>query len=133
MLFFFKQKTAYEMRISDWSSYVCSSDLPEGHLDFARCERMIQGSLDLCSEAQEGNRLRRGQDDRHAVLRLKDFAVEDDVRPFALDTDLVALLKMHAFELLLPQRHAPGRAEHAEQRADAAVGREQFHRSEEHT
>src|SRR3546814_18171139 len=30
MLFFFKQKTAYEMRISDWSSDVCSSDLPHG-------------------------------------------------------------------------------------------------------
>src|SRR3546814_3917552 len=28
--FFFKQKTAYEMRISDWSSDVCSSDL---HVD----------------------------------------------------------------------------------------------------
>src|SRR3546814_10512666 len=28
MIFFFKQKTAYEMRISDWSSDVCSSDLP---------------------------------------------------------------------------------------------------------
>src|SRR3546814_7885245 len=28
--FFFKQKTAYEMRISDWSSDVCSSDLIEG-------------------------------------------------------------------------------------------------------
>src|SRR3546814_3523644 len=27
MMFFFKQKTAYEMRISDWSSDVCSSDL----------------------------------------------------------------------------------------------------------
>src|SRR3546814_14191890 len=27
--FFFKQKTAYEMRISDWSSDVCSSDLVE--------------------------------------------------------------------------------------------------------
>src|SRR3546814_14781522 len=27
MVFFFKQKTAYEMRISDWSSDVCSSDL----------------------------------------------------------------------------------------------------------
>src|SRR3546814_9040187 len=27
--FFCKQKTAYEMRISDWSSYVCSSDLNE--------------------------------------------------------------------------------------------------------
>src|SRR3546814_5463649 len=28
MCFFVKQKTAYEMRISDWSSDVCSSDLP---------------------------------------------------------------------------------------------------------
>src|SRR3546814_3923060 len=27
LFFFFKQKTAYEMRISDWSSDVCSSDL----------------------------------------------------------------------------------------------------------
>src|SRR3546814_4241117 len=36
--FFFKQKTAYEMRISDWSSDVCSSDLldePTNHLDLA--------------------------------------------------------------------------------------------------
>src|SRR3546814_4465713 len=29
LVFFFKQKTAYEMRISDWSSDVCSSDLNE--------------------------------------------------------------------------------------------------------
>src|SRR3546814_2693478 len=29
VFFFFKQKTAYEMRISDWSSDVCSSDLVE--------------------------------------------------------------------------------------------------------
>src|SRR3546814_3139300 len=29
-VFFFKQKTAYEMRISDWSSDVCSSDLNLG-------------------------------------------------------------------------------------------------------
>src|SRR3546814_7607220 len=28
-VFLFKQKTAYEMRISDWSSDVCSSDLPD--------------------------------------------------------------------------------------------------------
>src|SRR3546814_10553860 len=28
--FFFKQKTAYELRISDWSADVCSSDLPVG-------------------------------------------------------------------------------------------------------
>src|SRR3546814_5002234 len=37
VFFFFKQKTAYEMRISDWSSDVCSSDL-RGH-SFARKER----------------------------------------------------------------------------------------------
>src|SRR3546814_13552987 len=31
LFFFFKQKTAYEMRISDWSSDVCSSDLRSVH------------------------------------------------------------------------------------------------------
>src|SRR3546814_13602147 len=35
--FFFKQKTAYEMRISDWSSDVCSSDLVGKHDGTARC------------------------------------------------------------------------------------------------
>src|SRR3546814_12328971 len=33
-VFFFKQKTAYEMRISDWSSDVCSSDLSLDRYDF---------------------------------------------------------------------------------------------------
>src|SRR3546814_3998675 len=32
VFFFFKQKTAYEMRISDWSSDVCSSDLNFHHI-----------------------------------------------------------------------------------------------------
>src|SRR3546814_2333858 len=35
MFFFFKQKTAYEMRISDWSSDVCSSDLVVAAIDHA--------------------------------------------------------------------------------------------------
>src|SRR3546814_20395307 len=35
-VFFFKQKTAYEMRISDWSSDVCSSDLAEAGRIHAR-------------------------------------------------------------------------------------------------
>src|SRR3546814_5276373 len=39
--FFFKQKTAYEMRISDWSSDVCSSDLgPGGIADIAPAAQM---------------------------------------------------------------------------------------------
>src|SRR3546814_7910232 len=37
--FFFKQKTAYEMRISDWSSDVCSSDLPR----FAPAPDVLEG------------------------------------------------------------------------------------------
>src|SRR3546814_6083289 len=35
VFFFFKQKTAYEMRISDWSSDVCSSDLEMGLINAA--------------------------------------------------------------------------------------------------
>src|SRR3546814_20901289 len=37
--FFFKQKTAYEVRISDWSSDVCSSDLAEQALEQALQQR----------------------------------------------------------------------------------------------
>src|SRR3546814_10033962 len=40
--FFFKQKTAYEMRISDWSSDVCSSDL----MPLQVVERHMRGLLD---------------------------------------------------------------------------------------
>src|SRR3546814_8999994 len=36
VFFFFKQKTAYEVRISDWSSDVCSSDLRQGLCPHAR-------------------------------------------------------------------------------------------------
>src|SRR3546814_2609599 len=39
--FFFKQKTAYEMRISDWSSDVCSSDLQPQRIDAV--ERLRSG------------------------------------------------------------------------------------------
>src|SRR3546814_8880056 len=41
LFFFFKQKTAYEMRISDWSSDVCSSDLLEA-LDAAFLTRTLE-------------------------------------------------------------------------------------------
>src|SRR3546814_1501706 len=37
LLFYFKQKTAYEMRISDWSSDVCSSDLSSGNRSAFTC------------------------------------------------------------------------------------------------
>src|SRR3546814_1852299 len=46
LFFFFKQKTAYEMRISDWSSDVCSSDLPTQALLDALTIRRRKGSLE---------------------------------------------------------------------------------------
>src|SRR3546814_5720071 len=43
VFFFFKQKTAYEMRISDWSSDVCSSDLDgEARVDELREEGGVE-------------------------------------------------------------------------------------------
>src|SRR3546814_4234016 len=41
--FFFKQKTAYEMRISDWSSDVCSSDLAHQWADIVGRRRQHPG------------------------------------------------------------------------------------------
>src|SRR3546814_16414605 len=52
--FFFKQKTAYELRISDWSSDVCSSDLLAQHVALA-----LQGA-GVDAGAVDGLRLRGG-------------------------------------------------------------------------
>src|SRR3546814_5248231 len=72
-VFFFKQKTAYEMRISDWSSDVCSSDLrvhvmrPDdetndadgdhriGHAEIAKHRLAREGRDDLADHAEAGN------------------------------------------------------------------------------
>src|SRR3546814_3525717 len=123
MCFFFKQKTAYEMRISDWSSDVCSSDLqkrarqsPKGTAGWGRAEEIRTQRL-----------IARGVDPRDADR----FGVADVDR--------------HQ-----PEVHAPRRrrvvAEHrvpiaapliAERRAVAAVRRAhaalRIGRSEEHT
>src|SRR3546814_13232396 len=56
-VFFFKQKTAYEMRISDWSSDVCSSDLRS---------RAVRGDL-----RQEGAGEREGARDMDVEHRLE--------------------------------------------------------------
>src|SRR3546814_7052149 len=57
LFFFFKQKTAYEMRISDWSSDVCSSDLlPAGD---RRRDRPADRRVGLCQPGgRAGHRLR---------------------------------------------------------------------------
>src|SRR3546814_6578948 len=51
LVFFFKQKTAYEMRISDWSSDVCSSDLASAATDDAAAAMVsiTRSRRDACS------------------------------------------------------------------------------------
>src|SRR3546814_7960673 len=57
LFFFFKQKTASEMRISDWSSDVCSSDLLH--------RRQPQPAKDRDERARRREAARRKQRDRH--------------------------------------------------------------------
>src|SRR3546814_4448807 len=61
IFFFFKQKTAYEMRISDWSSDVCSSDLRDRLDQLGAIER----------EGGEIARRRRGVDTGNKPLRCR--------------------------------------------------------------
>src|SRR3546814_6972243 len=57
-VFFFKQKTAYEMRISDWSSDVCSSDLPADEVVDGSGRLVIPGLVDIHSHpsSEPGNK-----------------------------------------------------------------------------
>src|SRR3546814_6730211 len=54
VFFFFKQKTAYEMRISDWSSDVCSSDLWERRPGRGRAFAGIGRCADIHSAGDRG-------------------------------------------------------------------------------
>src|SRR3546814_1042116 len=58
LFFFFKQKTAYDMRISDWSSDVCSSDLGGGHCA-NRGRRVDSGGPDRGRPCEYGDGNRR--------------------------------------------------------------------------
>src|SRR3546814_10011958 len=64
-IFFFKQKTAYEMRISDWSSDVCSSDLGE-------IDRQKGGAGRLAKRSRTANTLiRRLLDEDSVAIKTK--------------------------------------------------------------
>src|SRR3546814_18416634 len=67
-VFFFKQKTAYEMRISDWSSDVCSSDL-----DDRRHVAIFERAVDRRFQRRLFGHLRRAADVEgpHRTLRAR--------------------------------------------------------------
>src|SRR3546814_2818208 len=128
MFFFFKQKTAYEMRISDWSSDVCSSDLQqvlhlgevltEGHHLLARCTQFGNGRGDLADRGVAG--------EAHAVhAQQHAFDAVVGARLVECAQQVAQLHFMHA-----------GAAEGAERthaRVDAVLLDQHALRSEEHT
>src|SRR3546814_14355988 len=70
--FFFKQKTAYEMRISDWSSDVCSSDLTS--------RRIATTPYEILRFIGRGTSLRDYQRLRAAFDRLQSTSVATSIR-----------------------------------------------------
>src|SRR3546814_13381798 len=84
LCFFFKQKTAYEMRISDWSSDVCSSDL-QGFAAFGlqalATRAMLEGG-----EALVRLRYRRTEDGLPVALQIQ--VLEAEHLPTTMNRDL---------------------------------------------
>src|SRR3546814_4222251 len=93
MLCFFKQKTAYDMRISDWSSDVCSSDL-----------KHVQSAVDKAKDKESGFRLMgfghrvyKNFDPRAKIIRemchevLDELGVDDPMLEVAMRLEEAAL------------------------------------------
>src|SRR3546814_3748559 len=103
--FFFKQKTAYEMRISDWSSDVCSSDLQvvdiEAAEQAAADRRATQMTVDDKRNALSV-KCQLTRDQMRQVRRLTFNAIRNDIdaaalggNPFAADRKSTRLNSSH--------------------------------------
>src|SRR3546814_7337819 len=116
LFFFFRQKTAYEMRISDWSSDVCSSDLvlagpplveplglaePVGHPGVERRDAEGVGPLLLVVGATEAGGVLQG---RTVQDPLREEALRGGHLGEGLRGDRVARSEEHTSELQSPMR-----------------------------
>src|SRR3546814_4329670 len=68
-VFFFKQKTAYEMRISDWSSDVCSSDLSIADSNASMAGDMRSQIRERIMAGEEPEHIRAWQIERYEIGR----------------------------------------------------------------
>src|SRR3546814_4897129 len=106
--YFFKQKTAYEMRISDWSSDVCSSDLIAGGGD------AVEQRLGHLGIAEDGGPLAerevRGEDDAGALIKLAD-EVEQQLPSRACERQISKLVEHDQVEPRQLRRQGPALAD----------------------
>src|SRR3546814_8395943 len=80
--FFFKQKTAYEMRISDWSSDVCSSDLPLAGSYYVESltAALVAEARKLIGEVEELGGMTRAVESGMPKLRIEESAARRQAR-----------------------------------------------------
>src|SRR3546814_13249031 len=106
-MWFFKQKTAYEMRISDWSSDVCSSDLDvlawQPLPPFARAQRVGRRRLHPAAE-----RSHRGLSARHLQLPVEDRKSVVSGKSVSVRVDLGGrrIIKKTNYSVHNPYRHS---------------------------
>src|SRR3546814_10908814 len=133
VFFFFKQKTAYEMRISDWSSDVCSSDLGRAEAPARRSWRSCRQPLRRTRIGQCHDFARRGD----AVPASGQRLAVGDARVVVEDAAVEQLRRVLALEVVdaAVRGVAVQRAVVRDQFAGIGVFRQHFRdwRSEKHT
>src|SRR3546814_4836883 len=79
--FFFKQKTSYEIRISDWSSVVCSSDLPVHPAALQQSDHQLHQSVSKPGDGFPAHSAHSATDgvDRKSVVSGKSVSVRVDL------------------------------------------------------
>src|SRR3546814_6782750 len=83
VFFFFKQKTAYELRISDWSSDVCSSDLAAARAAGEDIIDLGMGNPDLPPPA-------------HVIEKLCEVAMKPDAHGYSQSKGIPGLRRAQA-------------------------------------
>src|SRR3546814_3136109 len=91
--FFFKQKTAYEMRISDWSSDVCSSDLGAGAdpllvVGTSRDPATPYAGAESMAEQLESAILVRRDGDGHTAYNSGDDCIDETIESYLVDGEV---------------------------------------------
>src|SRR3546814_15905129 len=115
-LFFCKQKTAYEMRISDWSSDVCSSDLLEHPVTRIDYIKRVIGLPGDTIELRQGALIINGKPIRRAVQPMLSIPVDANLpgpdsslyRFVTRDANGRAVLELPVVRETLPDRKGVG-------------------------